>query len=461
MNVNIKNLEELLIKIQNFKNQVESNNQELIKRLDNYIDDDRYQSKAFKKSKEKVDKVVKPILKQYVKVLDVLCNDLERCINYYHNEVDVINLDIGYIDELISKVKNERQKVEHKLQLSRTFKTDLAHSFGIQYKLDHSYSSLCELENLLGRKREELNNFMCSNFFSKSQDEIAKLRSMVSRADVSNIMERKIAEAVGVYAVLMGKARKITINGITYYEFIEDITFYNYGENPPRKLYITVVDGEAMAYLKALDGSKLSIPNGFLAVINNDPPITPIDNNGKYRDLFSMILSDTFDASKMTATVITQNTPYFDKISEDDQKKIKKYTNKICDKYVASDLAIAMTTKLASEQGYEDISLDVLNEVASPFVQDIISEEDRVAYMGGEIEAHAEGVRGKSIDAWAGRTKYEGDNKLNQYYEAMQTGDLDLGDVGDKGKFGTLSWVVKNLYMPKHKAIIQANKWGI
>lgn len=66
-----------------------------------------------------------------------------------------------------------------------------------------------------------------------------------------------------------------------------------------------------------------------------------------------------------------------------------------------------MTTKLASEQGYEDISLDVLNEVASPFVQDIISKEDRVAYMGGEIEAHAEGVRGKSIDAWAGRTKYK------------------------------------------------------
>lgn len=43
----------------------------------------------------------------------------------------------------------------------------------------------------------------------------------------------------------------------------------------------------------------------------------------------------------------------------------------------------------------------------------------------------------------------------------MQTGDLDLGDAGDKGKFGTLSWVVKNLYMPKHQAIIQANKWRI
>lgn len=366
MNVNIKNLEELLIKIQNFKNQVESNNQELIKRLDNYIDDDRYQSKAFKKSKEKVDKVVKPILKQYVEVLDVLCKDLERCINYYHNEVDVINLDIGYIDELISKVKNERQKVEHKSQLSRTFKTDLAHSFGIQYKLDHSYSSLCELENLLGRKREELNNFMCSSFFSKSQDEIAKLRSMVSKAEVSNIMERKISEAgvcniveriielkeipriedyknygeyleaVGEYAVLMGKAKKITINGITYYEFIEDIPFYNYGENPPRKLYITVVDGEAMAYLKALDGSKLSIPNGFLAVINNDPPTPAIDNNGKYRDLFSMILSDTFDANKMTATVITQNTADFDKISEDAQKKKRS----ILIKFVTSMLQV-------------------------------------------------------------------------------------------------------------------------
>ena len=488
MNVDIKNIEQLLKQVQEIKKQVEIDNLDLNKELDSYINDDGYSSKAFDRSKNKMEDVVKPILKQYFKVLDVFESDLLNCINYYHQEVDVINLDSNEIERLISLVKTEKEKEEGKLTLSRKLKTTTASSFVLENKINTSYEAYNKLEKVLINKNEKLDQFNSTQFFNGTKTETSKLKSMLLNAKKSNLMSvntnvegvcdinelidklnkpPKLEDyekyedyliAVGEYADRNGYAKEIEINGIKYYEFNGDIAYNNYNEFARKKLYIAVVDGKAMVYLKSLDGGQLSVPNGILMaapISDAEIDVEPIGENGEKSDFFQQLFTESFDSSKMGASVATQRSSNFDKLDNAYQQMIKNYTQTIADKKISNDIAIAMTTKLANEQEYTDYSLDVLNKVAEPYVSDLIDQNDRLAYMGGEIEVHAEGIIGNSIDARFGRRKFAGKGEEGKYNSAMKTGDLDKFDKNDTGQIGGTMWTVKNLYLREQKELIK------
>lgn len=80
-------------------------------------------------------------------------------------------------------------------------------------------------------------------------------------------------------------------------------------------------------------------------------------------------------------------------------------------------------------------------------MSDLIDQNDRLAYMGGEIEVHAEEIIGNSIDARFGRRKFVAKGEENRYNSAMKTGDLDKFDKNDTGQLGGTMWTVKNLYL--------------
>ena len=183
--------------------------------------------------------------------------------------------------------------------------------------------------------------------------------------------------------------------------------------------------------------------------------VEPIGENGEKSDFFQQLFTGSFDSSKMGASVATQRSSNFDKLDNAYQQMIKNYTQTIADKKISNDIAIAMTTKLANEQGYTDYSLDVLNKVAEPYVSDLIDQNDRLAYMGGEIEVHAEGIIGNSIDARFGRRKFARKGEEGKYNSAMKTGDLDKFDKKDTGQLGGTMWTVKNLYLREQKELIK------
>lgn len=425
MNVKINNFEELLTNIKRFKQEVENNNQDFKRSINQYINDDRYSSKAFDKSKRKMKEVVLPIFDQYIIVLQTMEKDLYECINHYHNEVDVINLDEGYLEELIHKVRREREKEERKLELSRRFNTDLAHSFGLSYRFDRSYDAACQLERLLIRKRENLLNFDQYHFFNKTRDEIGKLNYLVKKLDKSNIKGKvtkdsmvcnivdtltkfdvppKIEDyesygeyltAVGEYAVKKGLAKKIEINGTIYYEFTNLIKHDYYGTDLENtQLTIACLkDGNAFPYYKYGKGKVIGIPNGLLYVMDEKGNFIK-NSEGKYVSYFDMILSGDFKDSYTVSTVTSShNFEVYLTLPKEVKDMCVGVADDLASVKYSSDISEAILKKdIIDEKGIEYSSSITWKDIENQAKKYIPNGKD-FTYFSSEVQFHADGAR--------------------------------------------------------------------
>lgn len=488
MNVDIENLQKLIDNAKKARNQVKDKTSQIISEIDAYIENDNYSSKAFDENKNKMNNLIKPLLKAFEYLFDIYVNDLVKVRSTYLREVDNISLDTDVLSDCISKVTQRKDNEYEKYLLACKLSTDTARSYGFEPKFRESYESCCDLETRLIQTTAKLLDFESNDFLLNTKNQINKINTLMKRIEcvdafvatqrvLKEALQIKISfsrplpkledydtyddylEAVGLYAAETGKAKEIEINGITYYEFIGTFQLSNYENSTPCKLYISVNGDTVSTFLESESGVRISVPNGILVAKNKNERYC-VDDSGNYVDFFESMLTDQYDNNEMVIDVLADNSERINKVSRKDRKKIRKYGEYMADKNIAHNTAISILTKKARDEGHTDYSLEVLNSVAAPYMQDQIPEEDRVEFMAGEIELHAEGVCGDSWDAKLGEAGYrlkdfidKEDTNILEYNEAMSVGDLDGNEKGTNLS-KTTKFVVM-FYLDKHKKLVK------
>ncbi|MBC1499646.1 hypothetical protein HB943_03450 [Listeria weihenstephanensis] len=245
------------------------------------------------------------------------------------------------------------------------------------------------------------------------------------------------------WAVTNGKAKVITVDGQTYYEFIDTFYWVNYGhEEKNGTMIMTEVNGEMIMFLQREHEHAISVPFGTFypdpfQVLGNSG-WQPLPKNGTLVDMES---PDTIKLYHWKSSDLPEGFT----TSNDDLKAMADF---YAGTYNSYDASVAILKYLAHDQNPEKISFTnaELDEVATNWS----GGHDRFEFAG-EVEAHADmlvddfilGNLAKSEFA-KGQRKIEpvpSDEQIDTiYYHAASIADMAKGENGDMNNHFNSIW---------------------
>ena len=478
MNVSITELEDLINQVNILHNNIKNNNEVVINDINNYINDDNYTSKAFIANKNKMNEKIKPLLVQYEKLLCTFLRELNSMKQYYNDNVDIINLNLEELESILNQVKTLKKQEKLKVTWLKKLFTQKARSYQLDLKSIQSYESCVEIENILTQKINKLREFEEFDFLKETKNQINNLNQLVkiikndmfndsyltklsyldniesytvSKQTLPKIEDYKnyddYLKAVGEYALYIGKATKIEIDGVTYYEFIDPINHDYYGNSQPNtKITIACLpNGSSYTYYKYGNPSVIGIPNGLIYARDKNGNYIK-DESGKYVNFFDLMLSGN-DINQYDAITVTSrfNSDIYNSLSEEDKVKCDNISSKLSTVEESNDFSVAIMKKeIVEEKGieYKDkITLTDIDNQASKYVPN----NQDLCYFASEVQFHADGAQ-KNMSQKATKIYnlyYLKNDKINNRDEQeiqnnwnQACSNSDMGRIQASGKYG-------------------------
>lgn len=259
------------------------------------------------------------------------------------------------------------------------------------------------------------------------------------------------------WAVANGKAKVITVDGQTYYEFTDTFYWVNYGVERNGTMIMAEVNGEMIMFLQREHDSAISVPFGtfypdpFQVLANNG--WQPLPKKGTEVDM------DSPDTIKLYHWKSSDLKDGFT-TSNDDLKSIATYFSSTKNSY---DVSVAILKYLAHDKKPEKLVFtnEELDEVATNW-----SGGHNRFDFAGEVEAHADMLvdtpfcealaKPEDIKRRQEGTSMSEEDAEIAYYNASSIADMAKSEVGGDSK--SMNNIFNNIWGTQQRTFYHARE---